>query len=622
MLQGRWGIFFRIFRLIIGEFARTSAKAVGRRLGTEEDMPLRVIVSYEACADKALHSTLSIRVPKRYWDKEPRHLVDWFVEFYNGKFPNNTLSPDALKLTDPEGNAYPLDGKMQECFSHKQEVCLVPLAGVASSEKAGGVQAAAAAEEAPAAAAPASGGGGLSIVVSGPGSTDAKGKDEKNSDAKSTDAKSTGSAEKTTNPDVTSPSSAAQQGIGWRASLGSAITLNKDIDMENPEEFAKADQQTEAQFKTLKANHGYASELTLKAAFKLLDICIGQYKLDRVDQVLAEIEPTCRELAFRKKWWPRHVQMQAFCRWKQSKFKEALVLFEEMKEIVGESSKLLENMGHTHSSLGDYPKARECFEKALKLVDIEAALRPGEKKNKGGLFMGLGLVKKRQGKVREGLVDLRKSLEWYEQNTGPRPHSLCAKALMSIGHAHEELKEWKLAAQHMSRAVDLFQRTCGDNSPLTGNALGSLGKVYVELEQHEQAWNALKEAFKNEVRHDSLKVFTLFDHATLLYRLCTTAKAKGANPKELVHALRTLDAKLEPQMRAGLIKRDGNIGALYKSMAELSIVSHQYRMARSFLDKALRFFGEEKDFDCGSLIEECRNILMLVIDLIRKGIGS
>ncbi|GAB5353176.1 hypothetical protein AAMO2058_000015300 [Amorphochlora amoebiformis] len=516
-------------------------------------MPLRVVLNFKSPDGAKYDSTLSIKVPKKFWAKESKHLVEWFVEFYNGKHADKKLDPQDMQLVDKDGSAFPLLGVIQESFSHKQEI-------------------------------------GLRVAP-----RRAPQKDDK--DIK--DGKIKSSVEIT----------------------ATAVTLNSVVDMEDPVAFAKAEEVTEAQYKTYKKNHGLKSELTLKVAFRLLDICIGQYKLDRCTQILEEVKEACASEETKSEWYTRYIQSKAFCLWKQSKFKEALVLFEEMTTIVGKSSKLLENMGHTHNSLGQYKKAQECFEEALALVDIEKALHPESDTHKGGLHMGLGLVKKRQGDVKGGLEDLKKSLEWYIESTGPKPHSLVAKAHMAVGHAYEDLKEFKAAVSHMEKGVDIFQRTCGSSSPLTGNAQGSLGKLYLELNSPERAWNSLAAALKNEVKHDSLNVFTIFEHANLLYQIASKKLAPKSDPTKLVDSLVYLDSALGPQMKSGLIKRDGNIGALYKSMAELAIVANHYKLSSKFLDKALTHFGEEKNFDCSTLIKECRQVLSLVADLIRKGMG-
>ena len=51
------------------------------------------------------------------------------------------------------------------------------------------------------------------------------------------------------------------------------------------------------------------------------------------------------------------IQSLGFCRWKQHRLEEALSLFHEQEGIVGPASAILcENIGHTHSSLGDLEK--------------------------------------------------------------------------------------------------------------------------------------------------------------------------------------------------------------------------------------------------------------------------
>jgi len=392
------------------------------------------------------------------------------------------------------------------------------------------------------------------------------------------------------------------------------------IDMENPDDTSKAGDAVKRQWKTYYRNHGGEAEITLKAAFKLTDLLIGQYKLDAVDKVLLKMEEPCKNVG--GQWYTKWIQMKAFCRWKQSKFREALVLFEEMKEIVGPSSKLMENTGHTHNSLGEYKKAQDCFEEALKLLEVEEKMYPDSGTSKGGLYMGLGLVKKRRGNPRAGLVDLRKSLQWYKRNTGPNPHSLVAKAYMSCGHCYEDLLEWGNAAKMMRAAVPIFEETCSNRSPLTGNAWGCLGKVCMELKQYTEAWKYLELAFCNEVKQDSLKIHELFERANLLYQLHSAHKPENANAENLVPSLRLMEQGLERQMKTGIVKRNGDVGALYKTGAELAICAKYFKLASELIQKALRHFGEEKKHDCGKLIEECRTILTLVHSLIVQGIGN
>ena len=245
----------------------------------------------------------------------------------------------------------------------------------------------------------------------------------------------------------------------------------------DPEESLAQEERLEQRLRLLKRKEGLSSDRTLKSAFKLMDCLIGQYKLNRTDEILAEVEAVCQQRG--GDWKIKYIQSTAFVRWKQYKFKEALKLFLEQQEIVGASAALCENIGHTYSSLGDLPKAEEYFERAIEL------LKRGSYGNRGGIYMGLGLVRDRLGKTREALPILEQALDHY-QKEHTKDHvqldsSIIAKAHMSVGKAHEKLGEKAKAAEHMADALAIFRRTVGYDSPLTANAMGALGKVKCEL---------------------------------------------------------------------------------------------------------------------------------------------
>ena len=242
----------------------------------------------------------------------------------------------------------------------------------------------------------------------------------------------------------------------------------------DPEESILQEERLEQRVRVLKRKLGLSNDRTLKAAFKLMDCLIGQYKLNRTDEILAEVQPVCEERG--GDWKIKYVQSTAFVRWKQYRFKEALALFLQQQEMVGGSAALCENIGHTYSSLGDLPKAEEYFERAIEL------LKRGSYGNRGGIYMGLGLVRDRLGKTREALPILEQALEHYLKEHTTKDHvqldsSIIAKAHMSVGKAHEKLGDKPKAASHMADALAIFRRTVGHDSPLTANAMGCLGKV-------------------------------------------------------------------------------------------------------------------------------------------------
>jgi tetratricopeptide (TPR) repeat protein len=274
----------------------------------------------------------------------------------------------------------------------------------------------------------------------------------------------------------------------------------------DPEECLVQEDRIETRLAQLKRVLGMGHDRTLKAAFKLMDCLIGQYKLNKTDEILRDFEKTCAERG--GDWKVKWIQSTAFCRWKQYDFKEALRLFLQQQEIVGASAALCENIGHTYSSLGDLPQAEAYFERAIEL------LKRGSFGNRGGIYMGLGIVRDRLGKTRESLPILQQALEHYQKEHTSAGHvqldsSIIAKAHMSLGRAHEKLGELGPAAKHMADALAIFRRTVGADSPLTANSMACLGKVKAARGEIPEAISLIKSALKLEVRKDAFHLETV-----------------------------------------------------------------------------------------------------------------
>jgi tetratricopeptide (TPR) repeat protein len=73
---------------------------------------------------------------------------------------------------------------------------------------------------------------------------------------------------------------------------------------------------------------------------------------------------------------------------------------------VGPNGALYENMAHTYNSTGDYENAEKYFNLAMELVT--------DKSKKGGILLGIGLVKERKGDPRKALPHLKKALKLYQ----------------------------------------------------------------------------------------------------------------------------------------------------------------------------------------------------------------
>merc|ERR1719387_2123788 len=145
----------------------------------------------------------------------------------------------------------------------------------------------------------------------------------------------------------------------WPPGCGLAAASKIDDEPELAVEQWKQEAALEVKFALLNATYGLRDRRTLEVFFELFELWIMLYRLNKADAALAEVVPACE--------WRRDdltikaVQAQAFTRWKQGRFREALAGFHEMEGWMGRNPALSENIGHTYNSLGHYDQAQHYF---------------------------------------------------------------------------------------------------------------------------------------------------------------------------------------------------------------------------------------------------------------------
>lgn len=329
--------------------------------------------------------------------------------------------------------------------------------------------------------------------------------------------------------------------------------------------------------KMLKAREtlGPDHEKTIKRTLRLVGCLIAQYKLNETDALLDGIYPACKERG--GTLYIKCIQSRAFNMYKQYRFREALEVFQEQATHVGPSAALYENMAHTHNSLGEYDKAAEFFSQAM------ALLEQGTYGKKGGILLGLGLVRERQGRPEEALPILQDALAHYKQDHGNEDGtSLIAKAHMSVGQCFEKLARLDEAASHISDARDIFVKTVGRTSPLTANALGVLGRIRCAQGKRLDAEPLLLEALELEVDKDAFHPDTVWRLLNSLKELWTEGdvrmelaelQAKCRCYQAVITRCdkRIKDLKLNTPNPAPHIKvDDGTVAVIYKTAGDCS----------------------------------------------------
>lgn len=355
-------------------------------------------------------------------------------------------------------------------------------------------------------------------------------------------------------------------------------------------------------YDTLRESVGDESDATLAAAFELMEQWIGNYRLTLIDKLLngeRNLLEICRQKGGH--WYLKGIQMLAFCRWKQFRFREALTLFYEFQERAGKSAVLLENIGHTHNSLGEPEKAEQCFVEALQRI------QRGESGNKGGLLLGLGIVKKARGDLVGSAEILDRALRHYQGLYKGVEHSLVAKSHTSVGRTFSEMLEHEKAEHHFYEAVRIFWLTCG-KSPLTANAAKKLADIKCDLKRYDDAQQLYRQALELHVGFDTLDLRAILDILNTVPSLHTnpTRRAMLSRPglDQYMAAIRTLKTRVD-----ALGPLDGTGAVTYKSAAELAFAAGARDTAAELFVSALKFFRVTKEADCTRLIADCERML-------------
>jgi len=374
----------------------------------------------------------------------------------------------------------------------------------------------------------------------------------------------------------------------------------------------KQEKRLETRLNHLRETLGLEHSDTLDCFFELFDVWIGLYRLNKCSTLLKEVLPICR-----KKGDPyelKAVQATAFTLWKQSRFSEALELFHEMENIVGLSPALCENIGHTYNSMGDYAKADEYFTKAKEQIQLG-----GGNGNLGGVLLGLGLVKERLQREEEALPILQEALEIYQNQFRHREASLVAKAHMSVGGCLVKLKSPE-AEHHFREAIRIFKITCGNDSPLTSNAMQKLAAFLVSANRHKEAHPYVLESLKIEGTKDAFNLTTCCELLQISRTINSSAntsigtsnhmKTINSYYRPYVNLIKVVNARIEKEKTE---ERDrATVAVWYKWGGEHCAVAKSNNIAIHMLERAVVLFEDVKEVDCSKLMLECEQILKVV----------
>ncbi|CAD7941670.1 unnamed protein product [Amoebophrya sp. A120] len=439
--------------------------------------------------------------------------------------------------------------------------------------------------------------------------------------------------------------------------------FNPDDDAENAAKNENDEVILEREFLDLRKAKGLNAPETLDKFFELFDNSIQLYRLNMLAKYLEEIVPVCRAHP-QSKYKLKGIQAYAFVLWKKNQFREALPLFLEMEDMLGPNGALCENIAHTYNSLGNYEKAEEYFSAALKFCQNDESATS----QKGGVLLGLGLVRDRQQKTEQAETIVRQAYEFYRRRSGGQLNSLQAKAGVALAKILAQLGRDREAEaeQLLKEASHCYEVTCGAFSPLTCSGYQELGRLqwrmsastssFPDTEGEDgisvedvttaaptgasttssssttatptsstkaartssttstkrlEARKHLKKAYQIAVRKDCVDILQLMECHNFLMETITH-HVDTINRVEFREFTPVVTEGVERLKKDPAVKQDGNAGVFYKLAGEFLCwcgEADSYTQGKKLLGEALELFRTEKSCDCKKLMRECKDMI-------------
>jgi tetratricopeptide (TPR) repeat protein len=239
----------------------------------------------------------------------------------------------------------------------------------------------------------------------------------------------------------------------------------------------------------------------------------------------------------------------------------------------------LNNLGVVYCNLGDYAKAKECHERVLAMIEkLLGEKHPGVAES----LNGLGMVYSRLGDYAKSEECFERSLaiQIKSQNT---EHLNVAWTLNSLGVVYSKLCDYAKSEVCFESALAMIEKLLGEKHPDVARSLSSLGGVYTKLGDYAKSKVCHRRTISTheglqEVEH--IDVAKFFNCLGVVYNnLGDHAKAKECFERALV-----MFGKLQhPDVAESL----DNLGRAYCNLGDYSKAKERHVYALSMREKLL-----------------------------------
>eukprot|EP00931_Biecheleriopsis_adriatica_P040525 TRINITY_DN23225_c0_g1_i2.p1 TRINITY_DN23225_c0_g1~~TRINITY_DN23225_c0_g1_i2.p1 ORF type:complete len:907 (-),score=194.57 TRINITY_DN23225_c0_g1_i2:83-2803(-) len=279
----------------------------------------------------------------------------------------------------------------------------------------------------------------------------------------------------------------------------------------------------------------------LGTAIDLVGVYLKNYEIDKADSVCTRIEPLCRERG--GVWLFKLLNFFTTVRMKQSRYTEALAMYEEYETLIGftpdEAWELYDtvyrNFGWIYTSLHEYDMALEYFEKAVNIKRTNGVQAHWfDQWDLGKTHARLSLQRGRPENLELALKLIEEALQNHRA-AEPQDTIMRCKVLNSAGECAavrgDFCTDQVVAESWFDRAIEyhlesynLYMQVLGPKKPLTGWCMEDLAGAYRRRGRHHESKPLLIGALKVECSKDIIKLSSM---ARLLDAVLEAHKASG-----------------------------------------------------------------------------------------------
>jgi len=364
--------------------------------------------------------------------------------------------------------------------------------------------------------------------------------------------------------------------------------------------------------------HVLGHNKSLGTAIDLVGCYLKNYEIDKADRLCSRIEPLCRERG--GMWLFKLLNFYTTVRMKQSRYPEALEMYTEYETLIGYSPEeawelydtVYRNFGWIHTSLHNYSKALEYFEKCVE-VKRSHGVPPHwfDQWDLGKTHARLSLQRDRPKNLELALRLIEEGIELHKK-AEPTDFIMRCKMLNSAGECACILGDFTDEGRSVSahtcydrgialheESYNLYLKVLGPTKPLTGWAMEDLAGAYRRRGRDRDAKPLLKAALHVECTKDIIKLSSM---VRLLGSVLEVHLATG-DRSGLAECQDTINAGLDNLRRRGVdVAEAVSYAALLQKIVEVLLAHDEMAnccVAVQLLEEGLSYIKRQRGTPCG-----------------------